>query len=110
MIGGSLGVAASAAVFQAAARSNLTTLVANQQPPIHPTEDQFEQFLGVLTGGTGLQSLEALYPRVQEAVVVVFDAAVGAAMWPSMIISVIGAILAIWLLRGVTVPEEDEIS
>ena len=103
-------MAASAAVFQAVARSSLTSLVASLQPPIHPTEDQFEQFLGVLTGGTGLQTLEATYPKVQDAVVSVFDSAVGAAMWPSIIASVIGAGLAVWLLRGVTVPEESEIN
>ena len=80
------------------------------KPAITPTEAQIEQFLGVLTGSPGLEELQAQYPQVQQAITAVFDQAVGTAMWPSMIVSVIGVILAVALLRGRTVPEEDEIS
>ncbi len=111
MIGGALGVAVSTAVFQNRARIDLTQLVAQVQPPIYPTDDQLETFLGILTGGPGIEQLQAIYPEVQKAVVIVFDAAIGSAMIPLVAVSVAGALLAAWLLRGgPTVPEESEIT
>jgi len=110
MIGGSLGVAACTAVFQAASRSDLTGLIATVKPPISPTEAQFELFLGALTGGPGLEELQQAYPQVQQGIISVFDSAVGSAMWPSIIAAAIGAALALLLLRGVTVSDEKTIN
>ena len=109
MIGGALGVAASTAVFQIGARSSLADVIKNANLPVAPTEAQFESFLAVLTGGPGLDDLLKAYPQVQEAIVTVFNQAVGRAMLPSIVVSAIGAVLALWLLRGRSQVEEEVI-
>ncbi|MEI6374303.1 MAG: MFS transporter [Actinomycetes bacterium] len=109
MIGGALGVAVCSAVFQISSRGNLDTLIAQVQPPITPTEAQYESFLSVLSGGPGIDDLAKAYPQVQQAIVYVFDAAVGRAMWPCIVAAAIGAVLALFLLRGRSVVNEDAI-
>jgi len=109
MIGGALGVAASTAVFQIGARSSLADVIKNANLPVAPTEAQFESFLAVLTGGPGLDDLLKAYPQVQEAIITVFNQAVGHAMVPSIVVSAIGAVLAIWLLRGKSEANEEAI-
>ena len=109
MIGGALGVAASTAVFQIGARSSLADVIKNANLPVAPTEAQFESFLAVLTGGPGLDDLLKAYPQVQEAIITVFNQAVGRAMLPSIVVSAIGAVLALWLLRGRSQVEEEVI-
>lgn len=110
MIGGALGVAVCSAVFQVSSRANLDSLIATVKPPVTPTDAQYESFLSVLSGGSGIEELTKAYPEVQKAITYVFDSAVGDAMWPCIAVAAIGAVLAIWLLRGVTVPVEDELN
>lgn len=96
MIGGSLGVAVGTAIFQTGARSDITDMLAS----ITPTSEQIDQVLSALTGGTPVSALASFIPGdAQQFVTEVFDTAIAAAMWPSIIVSIIGAIIATWLLR-----------
>ena len=103
------GVAVCSAVFQVSSRANLDTLIAQVQPPVTPTDAQYESFLSVLSGGQGIDELTKAYPQVQQAIVYVFDAAVGMAVWPCIAAAAIGAVLALFLLRGKSVVNEEAI-
>lgn len=98
MIGGSLGVAISTMVFQLTARGDAGSLV----PGFIPTSDQIEQIMSVLTG-TSIDVITSMLKQFgidpQVYVTSLFDGAVGAAMWPSIIVGIIGAIVAGLLLR-----------
>ena len=95
MIGGSLGVAVGTAFFQTDARKQLTELLGN------PSGDTMEKVLSALTGGINVKDIASLVSGDAQALITkVFDAAVGWAMWPSIVMSVIGAVIAIVLLRG----------
>ena len=95
MIGGSLGVAVGTAVFQSSARGQLESILSN------PPAETLAKVLDVLTGGLTLDDVASLIPGDARAVITeVFDAAVGMAMWPTIVVSLIGVIVAIVLLRG----------
>ena len=95
MIGGSLGVAVGTAVFQSSARSQLESILTN------PPAETLAKVLDVLTGGRKLEDVASLIPGDGGQVITeVFDTAVGLAMWPTIILSLIGVIVAIVLLRG----------
>lgn len=97
MIGGSLGVAVGTAVFQSGARAD----IAERLSSIAPSSEQIGEVLSVLTGGIPLSALSSFLPDgAQELITAVFDDAIAAAMWPSIVVSLIGALLAILLLRG----------
>lgn len=97
MIGGSLGVAVGTAVFQSDARHQLTEALSVAQL----TPDQITTLMAILTGGVRLEDVAPdIPPNARELIVMVFDRAVGLAMWPSIAVSVIGVIVAIALLRG----------
>ena len=97
MIGGSLGVAVGTAIFQSDARSTLSDLLASAKL----STENLDKILSALTGGVRVDDIKSLIPGdAQEVITKAFDAAVGAAMWPSIIVSLIGAVLAIVLLRG----------
>ncbi|MGI9197950.1 MAG: MFS transporter [Candidatus Nanopelagicales bacterium] len=96
MIGGSLGVAVCTAVFQGSARSTVESLLASMSP----SPDTLNTILSALTGGVSVADIAALVPGdAQEFITTVFDTAVGVAMWPPIIVSVIGVIIAALLLR-----------
>jgi EmrB/QacA subfamily drug resistance transporter len=95
MIGGSLGVAVGTAVFQSSARSQLESILTN------PPSETLAKVLDVLTGGRKLEDVASLIPGDGGRVITeVFDTAVGLAMWPTIILSLVGVIVAIVLLRG----------
>jgi len=95
MIGGSLGVAVGTAVFQSSARSQLESILTN------PPAETLAKVLDVLTGGRKLEDVASLIPGDGGQVITqVFDAAVGLAMWPTIVVSLLGVIVAIVLLRG----------
>ena len=95
MIGGALGVAVGTAVFQSSARSQLESILTN------PPSETLAKVLDVLTGGRKLEDVASLIPGDGGRVITeVFDTAVGLAMWPTIILSLIGVIVAIVLLRG----------
>jgi hypothetical protein len=96
MIGGSLGVAASTAVFQNTARGRLEDLLAGLQP----TQETLGKVLDVLTGAVAETSLGALIgERGPQIVNAAFDAAVGRAMWLSIVASLGGALVCALLFR-----------
>ena len=104
MIGGSLGVAVSTAVFQNFARGDAGQIVAG----FTPDAATMELIMSVLTGGAAVSALAGIVPDPVAYVVRLFDDSIGAAMWPSIIASVFGVVLAVWLLRGrSTVVAED---
>jgi EmrB/QacA subfamily drug resistance transporter len=95
MIGGSLGVAVGTAVFQSDARAQLTSLLDN------PPSETLGKVLDVLTGGLTVADVASLIPGdAQQVITDVFDASVGMAMWPTIVVSLLGIIVAIVLLRG----------
>ncbi len=97
MIGGSLGVAVGTAVFQTDARSTLAEMLGAAKP----SPETLDKVLAALTGGVRVEDIASLIPgNAQQVITDVFDAAVGAAMWPSIVVSLIGAVLAMVLLRG----------
>jgi len=97
MIGGSLGVAISTAVFQNVARSDAGSII----PGFTPDAGAIDTILSVLTGGAAVDVLKAVVPGDAQAFITrLFDDAIGAAMWPSIISAVIGVVIALWLLRG----------
>jgi EmrB/QacA subfamily drug resistance transporter len=97
MIGGSLGVAASTAVFQTSAPQKIEELLGT----ITPDAQTIQRILDVLTGGATPESIAPLIPGQDPIVFItaVFDFALGKAMWPSIIAAVVGAVLAAVLLR-----------
>lgn len=95
MIGGSLGVAVGTAVFQSDARRQIESLLDNLP------EASLEKLLAVLTGGATVDDLVGVIPGdAQRVITEVFDAAVGAAMWPTIAVSLVGVAVAATLLRG----------
>jgi EmrB/QacA subfamily drug resistance transporter len=97
MIGGSLGVAISTAVFQNVARGDAGRIV----PGFTPDATAIDTILSVLTGGAAIDVLASIVPGDAQAFVTrLFDDAIGAAMWPSIVSAIIGVIIALWLLRG----------
>lgn len=95
MIGGSLGVAVGTAVFQSDARRQIESLLGSVP------EASVEKVLAVLTGGATLDDLAGLIPdNAAKVITEIFDAAVGAAMWPTIAVSLVGIVLATTLLRG----------
>lgn len=95
MIGGSLGVAVGTAVFQSSARHQLESILTN------PPAETLAKVLDVLTGGRKLEDVASLIPGDGGQVITeVFDTAVGLAMWPTIVLSLVGVIVAIVLLRG----------
>ena len=97
MIGGSLGVAVGTAVFQSDARNKLGEVLSGA----NPSPELISKILSVLTGGTRLEDVAGDIPgNAPQLITEVFDAAVGAAMWPSIALSVVGVIIAAVLLRG----------
>lgn len=95
MIGGSLGVAISTAVFQSSARSQLESLLSS------PTAETLTKVMSALSGGISVNDIAQLVPGdAQQLISDVFDKAVGLAMWPAIIASLIGVVVAIILLRG----------
>lgn len=95
MIGGSLGVAVGTAVFQTDARDQIAERISGA------TSDTIDKILSVLTGGVQLDDAASLIPGDARAFITdVFDAAVGVAMWPTIAVSLIGVVVAIFLLRG----------
>jgi EmrB/QacA subfamily drug resistance transporter len=95
MIGGSLGVAVGTAVFQTDARNQVIERIGGA------TSETVDKVLGVLTGGIQLDDVASLIPGdAQQVITDVFDAAVGVAMWPTIVVSLIGVAVAIVLLRG----------
>jgi len=96
MIGGSLGVAASTAVFQTAVGEQLRSLLAS----LSPEELVVERFLAVITGSVSVESLSDIVGiEPQKIVVQAFDAAVARAMWPSIVFAVLGVVVAVVLMR-----------
>lgn len=97
MIGGSLGVAVGTAIFQSNARSDLQSLLPS------PSTETLDKILSALTGGISIDDIASLVPGdAQQLINDVFDKAVGVAMWPSIVVSLIGVVVAIVLLRGRT--------
>lgn len=97
MIGGSLGVAVGTAIFQSNARSDLQSLLPS------PSAETLDKILSALTGGISIDDIASLVPGdAQQLINDVFDKAVGVAMWPSIVVSLIGVVVAIVLLRGRT--------
>lgn len=96
MIGGSLGVATSTAVFQTAAGDQLRRLLAS----IASDAAAVGRFLDVLTGSVSVDSLKDIADHPQTIVTQAFDAAVARAMWPSIICAVVGVAVALFLLGG----------
>ena len=97
MIGGSLGVAVGTAIFQSDARSTLADLLGTAK--LSPAD--FDKILSALTGGVRVEDITSLIPgNAQQVITSAFDSAVAAAMWPSIIVSLIGAVVAMVLLRG----------
>lgn len=97
MIGGSLGVAVGTAIFQSDARSTLADLLGTTK--LSPAD--FDKILSALTGGVRVEDITSLIPgNAQQVITSAFDSAVAAAMWPSIIVSLIGAVVAMVLLRG----------
>lgn len=97
MIGGSLGVAVGTAVFQSSARADLQAMLSS------PSTETLDKILSALTGGLSIDEIASLVPGdAQRLITDVFDKAVGVAMWPSIVVSLIGVVLAIVLLRGRT--------
>lgn len=97
MIGGSLGVAVGTAVFQSSARADLQALLSS------PSTETLDKILSALTGGISIDQIASLVPGdAQRLITDVFDKAVGVAMWPSIVVSLIGVVVAIVLLRGRT--------
>jgi len=95
MIGGTLGVAISTAVFQATARSQLESLLSS------PTAETLTKVMSALSGGISVNDIAQLVPGdAQQFISDVFDNAIGLAMWPAIIASLIGVVVAIILLRG----------
>jgi len=96
MIGGSLGVAASTAVFQTAVGERLQALLAS----LNPDDLIIERFLAVITGSVSVESLSDLDGIDPQAIVVqAFDAAVARAMWPSIGFALLGVLVAVVLMR-----------
>lgn len=95
MIGGSLGVAVGTAVFQSSARDRLAQIL-----PM-PSAESVDRVLSVLTGGVRLEDVASLIPGDAQGLITdVFDSAVGLAMWPTIVVSLIGVAVAIVLMRG----------
>ena len=101
MIGGSLGVALSTAVFQLYARNDIVnTLNA-------PVQADVDHLMDALTGTVNVDAVASLLgPSARAQISILFDNAVAAAMWPSIIAAVIGVVTSVVLLkrRTSTVP------
>ena len=102
MIGGSLGVAASTAVFQGSAPQRIDELLGS----ITPDSQTIQRILDVLTGGATPDSIAPLIAGQDPLAFItdVFDFALGRSMWPSIIAAVLGGVLAAVLLRGRRTP------
>jgi EmrB/QacA subfamily drug resistance transporter len=96
MIGGSLGVAASTAIFQTSARNELELLLASA----NPDKAMIDQFLDVMTGSVSIDSVKDI-PGIdaQQVVTQAFDVAVAHALWPSILCGAFGVVIAVVLLR-----------
>lgn len=95
MIGGSLGVAASVAIFQSSARTHFQDLLGGVQA----TGDEIARMLSVLTGALRPAVLDPLLgARTQQVVEETFRAAVGSAMWLLVAASLVGILTTWWLL------------
>jgi EmrB/QacA subfamily drug resistance transporter len=96
MIGGSLGVAASTAIFQSSATDELQLLLASA----NPDQATIDQYLNVLTGSVSVDSLPTIQGVDSQAVVTqAFDAAIAHAMWPSILCGVVGIVVSVLLMR-----------
>lgn len=103
MIGGSIGIAASTAVFQNVARRDIAdTTGASDQSAI---ENLFQVLMGALDPSKIIANVPG---GIQAFITKVFDAALGSAIWLSIAASVLGVVLALWLLRGAG-PERESI-
>ncbi len=102
MIGGSLGVAASPAVFHGSAPQKIEELLGT----ITPDQQTLQRILDVLTGGAAPDSIAPLIPGQDPIafITTVFDYALGRSMWPSIIFAVVGVVLSVALLRGRRTP------
>ncbi|MCB0914903.1 MAG: MFS transporter [Actinobacteria bacterium] len=95
MVGSSLAVAVGTAVFQSDVRRQLEDVLGTPPTELHG------QVLDVLTGGLGLGEIADQIPGdARQVVTDVFDAAVGLAMWPTIVMALVGIAAAIVLLRG----------
>ncbi len=97
MIGGALGVAVASAIFQSRARFELNSLLA----PYKPSSETLGRYLDVMTGSANVTDIiPAAGEDVMSTVTKAFDVALAYAMLPSVIVAVLGAGLAVLLLRG----------
>ncbi len=97
MIGGALGVAVASAIFQSRARFELNSLLA----PYKPSSETLGRYLDVMTGSANVTDIiPAAGEDVMVTVTKAFDVALAYAMLPSVIVAVLGAGLAVLLLRG----------
>ncbi len=96
MIGGALGVAAASAIFQSRARFELNSLLA----PYKPSSETLGRYLDVMTGSVNVTDIiPAAGEDVMATVTKAFDVALAYAMLPSVLVAVLGAGLAVLLLR-----------
>jgi predicted MFS family arabinose efflux permease len=94
MIGGALGVALSTAVFQLYARNDIVNTLNV------PLQSDIDHLLDALTGTVNVDSVAQLQgPSARAQIAILFDDAVAAAMWPSVIGAVAGIAIAIALLK-----------
>jgi len=94
MIGGSLGVATSVAIFQSSAQSHFQDALG----AVTATGDQIGRMLSVLTGALRPAVLDGLLgTRTQQVVEDTFRAAAGSAMWLLVAAAAVGIVTS-WLL------------
>ena len=96
MIGGSLGVAVGSMVFQTDARSLIEPIISGSAPA-----DAARKVLDALTGGMSVSDVSGFISGdAQQVINGIFEQAVGLAMWPSIIASLLGVAVALLLFRS----------